>query len=259
MSADTAPSAKDPAERRRVENALFARLHDPQATPNERQTARSELVEMHQPLVHHIARRYADRGEPFDDVFQAGNLGLISAIDRFDPERGVAFSSFAVPTITGAIRRHFRDATWALKVPRRVQESRSKIDAACDVLVQELGRSPTIQEIAERCDLDAHDVLDSLELSRARATTPIDTPIPDGSSIADRIGDSDHALGEIEDKETVRRLLDSLPTHDREIVVMRFFDGMSQTQIAEEVGVSQMQVSRILGRSLARLRSQIAS
>jgi RNA polymerase sigma-B factor len=259
MSGYPALSAKDPAERRRVENTLFARFHDPQVTPNERQTARSELVEMHQPLVHHIARRYADRGEPFDDVFQVGNLGLISAVDRFDPERGVAFSSFAVPTITGAIRRHFRDATWALKVPRRVQESRSKIHTACDVLTQELGRSPTIHEIAERCDMDAHDVLDSLELSRARETTPIDTPISDGSSIADRIGDSDHALGEIEDKETVRRLLDSLPKHDREVVVMRFFDGMSQTQIAEEVGVSQMQVSRILGRSLARLRSQIAS
>lgn len=259
MSGYIAPTFKDPAERRRVESVLFARLHDPQATPAQRHSARDELVEMHQPLVHHIARRYADRGEPFDDVFQVGNVGLISAIDRFDSERDVAFSSFAVPTIVGAIRRHFRDATWALKVPRRIQESRSKITAAYDALAQELGRSPTVAEIAERCDLDAHDVLDSLELSRARETTPIDASISEGSAIADRSGNGDQALGEVEDKETVRRLLQSLPQHDREIVVMRFFDGMSQSQIAEEVGVSQMQISRILSRSLARLRSHIAS
>jgi RNA polymerase sigma-B factor len=257
MSGNTTTPFRDPAERRRVENALFARLHDPEVTPEQRRNVRSELVEMHQPLVHHIARRYADRGEPFDDVFQVGNLGLISAIDRFEPERGVAFSSFAVPTIIGAIRRHFRDATWALKVPRRVQESRSKINAAFEVLAQELGRSPTVAEVAHRCDLDEHDVLDSLELSRARETTPIDTPLSEGSSIADRIGDTDQALGQVEDKETVRRLLESLPKYDRDVVVMRFFDGMSQTEIAEAAGVSQMQISRILSRSLARLRGQI--
>ncbi|MEC8405556.1 MAG: sigma-70 family RNA polymerase sigma factor, partial [Actinomycetota bacterium] len=168
----TRQSADD--QRLAAERELFERLHDADASDAERSAVRDELIETHMPLVHHLARRYADRGEPIEDVTQVATIGLIQAIDKFDPERGSAFSTYAVPTILGAIRRHFRDATWSVKVPRRVQELRGKIDAAHDALAQELGRSPTVAEIAARAHVDPADVLDSLELSRARSTAPID-------------------------------------------------------------------------------------
>ncbi len=248
-------------DRRVIEDALFAQLHDPHASADAKVRVRDELVEMHLPLVRHIAQRYADRGEPLDDVVQAGNLGLINSVDRFDPDHGVAFSTYAVPTIIGAIRRYFRDATWSVKVPRRLQELRGRIDGAHDQLAQELGRSPTVAEIAQRADLDPQDVLDALELARARETTPLgggsSETASEGASLADRIGDIDASLTDVEDRATVERLLNTLPERERTIVVMRFFDGMSQTQIAQEVGISQMHVSRLLSQSLTRLRSEV--
>jgi RNA polymerase sigma-B factor len=169
----------------------------------------------------------------------------------------LAFSTYAVPTVVGAIRRHFRDATWSMKVPRRVQELRGKIDAAHDSLTQDLGRSPTVAEIAERASVDAQDVLDSLELSRVREMTQIDAVAPDGAPLADRLGDLDASLAGVDDAETVKKLLASLPDQERLVVTMRFFDGMSQSEIANEVGVSQMQISRLLSRSLAKLRADV--
>jgi RNA polymerase sigma-B factor len=192
-----------------------------------------------------------------EDVIQAGTIGLIQAVDRFEPDRGLAFSTYAVPTVVGAIRRHFRDATWSMKVPRRVQELRGKIDAAHDSLTQDLGRSPTVAEIAERASVDAQDVLDSLELSRVRKMTQIDAVAPDGAPLADRLGDLDASLAGVDDAETVKKLLASLPDQERLVVTMRFFDGMSQSEIANEVGVSQMQISRLLSRSLAKLRADV--
>lgn len=247
------------ADRREVEDALFAQFHAPDTDEASREQVREELVAMHLPLVRHIAQRYADRGEPFDDVVQAGTIGLIHAVDRYEPERGAAFSTYAVPTIIGSIRRHFRDSTWSMKVPRRLQELRGRIDAAHDQLAQELGRSPTVAEIARRADLDPQDVLDALELAHARELAPLDPPTSEGSSIADRIGDVDASLAAVEDRATVERLMNTLPERERAIVAMRFFDGMSQSQIADQVGISQMHVSRLLTQSLNRLRSEVLS
>lgn len=245
------------ADRRAIEDELFARLLDPDTDEAARRRIRDELVRMHLPLVRHIARRYADRGEPVDDVVQVGTVGLIQAVDRYQPDHGTAFSSFAVPTILGAIRRHFRDATWSVKVPRRVQELRGRIDAAHDELAQNLGRSPTIPEIAERAGVEVDDVLDSLELGRVREMTPLDGRTGDAESLADRLGDIDAALNEVEDKQTVERLLATLPDRERAIMTMRFYQGRSQSQIAEALGMSQMHVSRLLARSLAHLRSEV--
>lgn len=247
------------SHRRQVEDALFARFHDPQTSEGERALVRDELVAMHVPLVRHIARRYADRGEPLDDVVQAGTIGLINAVDRFEPDHGVAFSTYAVPTIIGAIRRHFRDATWSVKVPRRLQELRGRIDSAYDQLAQELGRSPTVAEIAEHAELDPADVLDALELAHVREMKPLEPVTSDDTPLADRVGDIDASLTDVEDRATVEKLLNTLPERERAIVAMRFFDGMSQTQIAEQVGISQMHVSRLLAQSLTRLRSEVLS
>ncbi len=243
--------------RQQAEFELFERLRAEETSDAERSMIRDELVEMHLPLVRHIARRYADRGEPMDDVVQAGSLGLISAVDRFDPSKGAGFTTYAVPTITGAIRRHFRDTTWALKVPRRAQEMRGRIDQAHDALAQDLGRSPTVAEIAERAEVDAQDVLDSMEISHARSTRTLTPQTPDEVPLADRIGDIDANLGQVEDREATQALLAVLPEREREIVTLRFFDGLSQSQIAERVGVSQMHVSRLLQRSLQRLRGEL--
>lgn len=253
----TRQSADD--QRLAAERELFERLHDADASDAEQAGVRDELIETHMPLVHHLARRYADRGEPIEDVTQVATIGLIQAIDKFDPDRGSAFSTYAVPTILGAIRRHFRDATWSVKVPRRVQELRGKIDAAHDALAQELGRSPIVAEIAARADVDPADVLDSLELSRARSAAPIDATSDGEVPLADTLGDLDASLTDIENAETIKRLLTTLSEDERTVVTLRFFDGLTQTQIAERVGVSQMQVSRILTRSLEKLRAGLSA
>ena len=246
------------AQRRALEDALFAELHDACTSDVRRSAIRDELVAMHMPLVKHIARRYADRGEPMDDLVQAGSVGLIKAVDRFEPQRGVAFSSFAVPTIVGAIRRYFRDATWTVKVPRHLQEMRGRIDTAHDHLAQELGRSPTVAEIAQRAELQAQDVLDALELGHLRETTPLDSGASDGP-VSDRLGGRDAAFDRVEDSATVERLLTTLPERERTMVEMRFFDGLSQSQIAERMGISQMHVSRLLAQSLTRLRDEVVT
>lgn len=247
------------AQRRALEDALFTELHDATTSVGRRSTIRDELVAMHMPLVRHIARRYADRGEPMDDLVQAGSLGLINAVDRFEPQRGVAFSSYAVPTIVGAIRRYFRDSTWMVKVPRHLQEMRGRIDAAHDHLAQELGRSPTVAEIAQRADLQAQDVLDALELGHLREITPLDTGDSEDGPVSDRIGVRDAAFDRVDDSETVERLLTTLPERERTMVEMRFFDGLSQSQIAERMGVSQMHVSRLLAQSLTQLRDKVVT
>ena len=245
-------------QRRELEDALFAELHDATTSDGRRSTIRDELVAMHMPLVKHIARRYADRGEPMDDLVQAGSVGLIKAVDRFEPQRGVAFSSYAVPTIIGAIRRYFRDATWTVKVPRHLQEMRGRIDTAHDHLAQELGRSPTVAEIAQRAELQAQDVLDALELGHLRETTPLNSGASDGP-VSDRLGGRDAAFDRVEDSATVERLLTTLPERERTMVEMRFFDGLSQSQIAERMGISQMHVSRLLAQSLTRLRDEVVT
>lgn len=216
-----------------------------------RAALRDAVVEAHLGLVEHLARRYCGRGEPLDDLVQVGTIGLLKAVDRYDPARGTALASYAVPTVLGEIRRHFRDRGWAVRVPRRLQElSRMLTDTQAE-LTQELGRAPTVAELAERCGLDEDTVLEGLESAGAYSTVPLD---PAADAAEPLLGSDDDALVGVENREALRPLLAALPARERRIIALRFVRGMSQSQIADEVGLSQMHVSRLLARSLAALR-----
>jgi RNA polymerase sigma-B factor len=222
-----------------------------------REETRNQLVTLHQPLVEHLARRFRNRGEPYDDLVQVATIGLIKAIDRYDPERGVEFSTYATPTIVGEIKRWFRDKGWAVRVPRRLQELRLAIGSATGALTQELGRSPTVTELAERVGASEDDVLEGLESAAAYSTLSLDAPDAgetDGPSVLDMLGSEDTALEGVENREALKPMLASLPERERRILLLRFFAGMTQSQIATEVGISQMHVSRLLARTLTRLR-----
>ena len=218
--------------------------------PN-RITLRQHLVEAQLPLVHHLAQRFRGRGEPYDDLVQVGTIGLLNAVDRFDPERG-SFTGFAVPTILGEIRRHFRDRGWALRVPRRLQEMGRQVSEAREVLTQQLGRSPTVQEIARHLDADPDLVLEALDTAGVYATVPLPSTPEEGEMAP--LGFIDSGLEPVEQRATLRPLLARLPARERTILALRFVRGMSQSQIAAEVGVSQMHVSRLITRSLGVLR-----
>lgn len=229
---------------------LVVRLEpgDPQ-----RQAARERLVQSHLGLVEHLARRYSGRGELHDDLVQVGTIGLLHAIDRFDPERGGSLASFAVPTVLGEIRRHFRDRGWAIRVPRRLQELSRTLSTTRAVLTQELGRSPTVDELAVRTGLDPEMVLEGLESAGAYATVPLAPEVEADHAL----GGDDSALAEVENREALRPLLQALPPRERRILALRFVRGWSQQQIADEVGISQMHVSRLLARTLASLREEL--
>ncbi len=222
--------------------------------------ARDELVTMHLPLVEHLARRFRDRGEPHDDLVQVGTIGLIKAVDRFDTGRGVEFSTYATPTIVGEIKRHFRDRGWSIRVPRRLQEMRQQIGLATAELSQKSGRSPTVAELAEALDLSEEEILEGLESAQAYSTLSIDSSgggddDSESSSLTDTLGAEDDALEGVEYRESLKPLLAALSDRERQIITMRFFKNMTQAQIAEEVGVSQMHVSRLLTKALLELRS----
>jgi len=238
--------------------ALFDVLADaPDAET--REATRNALVELHVPLVEHCARRFMHRGEPYEDLVQVGTIGLIKAVDRFDLDRGVEFSTYATPTVIGEIKRHFRDKGWAIRVPRRLQELRMSIGAATAELSQSLGRSPTPREIADRLEVTVEDVLEGLESSNAYATMSLDaaTGTDDGPSWLDSLGSDDPDIDHIEIRESLRPLIERLPRREQEILILRFFRQQTQSQIAEQVGISQMHVSRLLTRTLERLRDQI--
>lgn len=246
---DSQPPA--PNERDRLVLSLLTRLaslspHDP-----ERAAVRDEVIEVELPLVHHLAQRFRGRGEPYDDLVQVGTIGLLNAVDRFDPERG-NFTAFAVPTILGEIRRHFRDRGWALRVPRRLQDLGRRVAESREELTHSLGRSPTVQEIARHLDTDTELVVEALETAGAYATVPLPTA-PDEPEHA-QLGELDEGLELVEQRETLRPLLARLPARERRILALRFVRGMSQSQIATEVGISQMHVSRLLSRSLEAMR-----
>lgn len=214
---------------------------------------------MHMPLVLHLARRYRDRGEPWDDLVQVGTMGLIKAVDGFDTQREIEFSSYATPTILGEIKRHFRDRTWAVHVPRRIQELHLQLADTTEKLSETLGRSPTIRELATALDVTEEDVLDALDARAARTADSLDSEGDDGPSpVLATWGAIDPGFEAIDDHETLRPLLAALPDRERSILMMRFFGGMSQSQIAGEIGLSQMQVSRLLARSLASMRQASA-
>lgn len=246
-------------EQRAHEHELLARLAVLDADDPERRLIRDELVVMHLPLVKHLAHRYRDRGESVDDLVQVGTIGLIKAIDHFDVERGSELATYATPTILGEIKRHFRDHTWALHMPRRMQDLQHQVTSATDALTFELGRSPTVREIAERVGITVEEVLDVIEARQAYATTSIEAPAgSENLQLADTLGTEDPALHVVDDRESLLPLLRSLPERERQIVVLRFYHGLSQTQIAERVGISQMHVSRLLAKSLDEIRTGLS-
>jgi RNA polymerase sigma-B factor len=226
------------------------------ASEAERVQLRSDLVELHLPLAEYLARRFGNRGEPHEDLVQVATIGLIKAIDRFDLERGVAFSTYATPTIVGEIKRHFRDRGWTIRVPRRLQEIQAVINQAVSDLGQELGRSPTVSELAGRVGMSEEEILEGLESANAYSPLSLDAPDPSGElgAVIDQLGDYDDALDAVIDRETVKPLLDRLDARAKRILLLRFFRNMTQSQIAEELGISQMHVSRLLSRTLADLR-----
>jgi len=218
---------------------------------------RDALARLHLPLVEYLAKRFKDRGEPLDDLIQVGSVGLLKAIDRFDLGREVEFSTYATPTIVGELKRYFRDKGWAVRVPRRLQELSLRLNKIIAQLTQDLGRSPTVAEIAKNAGVSEEEVLEALESGQAYSTTSLDAPSGDDEDApnrADRIGEEDFRLDNLEYFASLAPLIEQLPERERTILYLRFFKGMTQSRIAENVGISQMHVSRLLNRILEFLR-----
>jgi len=238
--------------RREDTKRLFAELRDT-GDPE----LRDALAKLHLPLVEYLAKRFKDRGEPLDDLIQVGSVGLLKAIDRFDLGRQVEFSTYATPTIVGELKRHFRDKGWAVRIPRRLQELSLRLNKIIAQLTQDLGRSPTVAEIAKSAGVSEEEVLEALESGQAYSTTSLDAPSGDDEDApnrADRIGEEDFRLDNLEYFASLAPLIEQLPERERTILYLRFFKGMTQSKIAEHVGISQMHVSRLLGRILDFLR-----
>jgi RNA polymerase sigma-B factor len=221
---------------------------------------RDRLVEEHLGLARHLARRFSGRGESLEDLTQVAYLALVKAADRYDPERGVEFGAFATPTVLGEIKRHFRDKGWAIRVPRQLQELRIALSAATDELTHELSRSPSVGELAHHLGVSEDDVIAGLECGRAYSTQSLDPlvdPEEDDTALAAVIGTGDPGFESVENRQALRPLLADLPERERNLLELRFFQGMTQTQIAAELGISQMHVSRLLTRTLNHLRTQL--
>lgn len=223
---------------------------------------RDEIIQRFLPLADHIARRFDGRGESRNDLVQVARVGLVNAVARYDVEIGSNFLYFAVPTIMGEVRRHFRDNSWSVKVPRRLKELHLRLNAATAELAQRLGRAPTASELAAELGVSREEVVEGLIAGSSYSTLSIDSygrGNEDGAGLADVVGEIDHDLEQIENRELLRQLLATLPQRERAVLMMRFFESMTQTQIAERVGISQMHVSRLLARSLDRIREQLAA
>ncbi|MFC8426296.1 SigB/SigF/SigG family RNA polymerase sigma factor [Streptomyces sp. NPDC057236] len=239
--------------------ALFTRLASLEDGP-ERDAVRDELVTAWLPMAHRIAGRFRDRGEAVEDLRQVAALGLVKAIDRFDPSRG-AFESYAVPTITGEVKRHFRDRMWALRVPRRVQELRNKVRVARRELTQNPGSpEPSVAAIAAHTGLTEDEVSAGMEALESFSTLSLDAELSsddDGYSLADTLGAADASYDVVVDRESAKEGLRRLPERERAILYMRFFEDMTQSRIADRLGISQMHVSRLISRSCARVRADV--
>jgi RNA polymerase sigma-B factor len=225
-----------------------------------RPAMRERAIEAWLPLAHHLAHRYSGRGEPTDDLVQTAAIGLIKAVDKFDPSRGVDFAGYAIPTIIGELKRHFRDRTWDIRVPRRLQELRLSISEANSALLQNLGRSPTVADIATHLNLTEEEVLEGLEGARAYNAVSLSTPTGDGeraTELGDMIGaeDGEYELAEL--RVALGPALATLDEREQRILTLRFYGNLTQSQIAEQIGVSQMHVSRLLARALTKLRGQL--
>jgi len=245
-----APSATD----------LLATLAGLPAEHPSRPALRDSAIEAWLPLARHLANRYSGRGEPTDDLIQTATVGLIKAVDKFDPDRGVDFAGYAIPTIIGEIKRHFRDRTWSVRVPRRLQELRLAITEANSTLTHSLGRSPTVADIATHLAITEEDVLEGLEGARAYNATSLSTPISaDGSTeLGDTLGDTDHEYELAETRVALGPALATLDEREQKILTLRFYGNLTQSQIADQIGISQMHVSRLLTKALTKLRGHLA-
>ena len=237
-----------PREELREMFSEFARSGD--------QALRSELVEAHIGLAHHLARRFVYRGEPYDDLVQVGSMALIKAVDRFDPEREVEFTTFASKTILGELKRHFRDKGWAIRAPRRLQELYLQLNHSVASLSQELGRSPTIAELAADTGAPEEHVLEALEAGRSYRSTSLDSAGPDDETLGSRLGVEAPEMTTVEWRATLEPHIRALPEREQTIIRLRFVSGLTQSEIASEIGISQMHVSRLLAHSLAILRQR---
>ena len=241
---------------------MFVALHQTPAGSHDYERQRDRIVARCLPLADHVASHFARRGEGLDDLTQVARLGLMNAVDRFDPAKGPSFIGFAVPTMMGEVRRYFRDYSWAMRVPRRLRELHVQISRATADLTQKLGRAPTAGELSRVLDVPREEVVECLVAGDAYRLESLDAPVgTDGAGkprlVADAIGAIDPAIEHIADREAVRVLVAGLPQREREVLHMRFFESMTQSQIAERIGVSQMQVSRILASTLQCLRDRL--
>jgi RNA polymerase sigma-B factor len=237
-------------------DALLARLARLAPGDTRRVAVRAEVIEWFLPLAVNLARRFGGRGEPVADLRQVAVIGLIRAVDRFDPDRGVPFVYYATPTILGSIKRHFRDSTWSVRVPRQLQEMIPQLGAATEELAQALQRSPTTVELAARLDVSPADVRAARLSANAYRPMSFDRPLGwDGPGLIDVVGDLDPRIDAADSHEALRVGLAALPVRDQQIIGLRFFADMTQTQIGAELGISQMHVSRLLTKALAQLRA----
>jgi RNA polymerase sigma-B factor len=241
----------------RTDDQLVYQMFDQRDEPG----VRDELIECFLPLAESLARRYQHSGQPLEDLVQVASIGLLKAVDRFDPSRGVSFESYAIPTILGELKRYHRDQGWSVRMPRRLQEHTLLIKGAVPLLSQELGRSPTISEIAGHAQLSEEEVLEAMDAQDAYATISLDAPIDDDSdstSLSDRLTTDFEEFEIAEEWAEFEPHLMALPDRERRIIVLRFFRDWTQSQIADELGISQMHVSRLLSQTLVKLREAVA-
>ncbi|MGI5175955.1 RNA polymerase sigma factor SigF [Dactylosporangium sp. CA-152071] len=242
--------------------SLLSLLADLPAGSPDRSRIRGRIVELYLPLARYLTQRFRNHGEPFDDLVQVAGVGLVKSVDGFDPSRGVGFTAYAIPTITGELKRHFRDRCWDMRVPRRTQEIRLRIGRVSEELTQSLGRSPTVADLADRLGCSEEDVIEGLDAAHAYRTLSLDAPAGgdcDGeyTDLGAYIGGADPGIEQVEAREALKPLLAALPERERVIVTMRFFGSCSQSQIAAELGISQMHVSRLLRSTLDTLRTHL--
>jgi len=237
--------------------ALLTLLGDLPKDSTDRVRVRERLIEMYIPLAEYLARRFRNRGEQLDDLIQVANLGLIKSVDGYDATRGAAFTSYAIPMIVGELKRHFRDKGWDVRVPRRLQELRLEITKSTGDLAQQLGRSPTVADLAVHLSVSEEEIIEGLDSSHAYRALSLHAPVAGdeaATELVDLLGDVDRDMESVEDREALRPLIAKLPVREQKIIAMRFFGNMTQSQIAAELGISQMHVSRLLSHALGMLR-----
>ena len=254
-SARRVPKGKDAWDKERTRE-LFRRYKE-----EGDEDAREQLIVSHLNLVRFISSKFKNRGEPLDDLVQVGTVGLIKAIDRFDPERGLEFTTYATPTIMGEIKRHFRDKGWSVRVPRRLQELSAKVNQVTDDLTTELQRSPSVDEIAQHLGVTAEEVLEAMESSSAYTSVPLEaggsSDDEEAPSVIDRYASEDEDLAASDDRMVIEDAIKDFNPREQDVIRMRFIDGLTQVEIAERLGVSQVQVSRLLRRTLRKIQDKI--